>query len=75
METEQEALIHWFQPDQAPEAVFALADGQKAKAVYAYCNLHGLWKQNLEIAVGIQDVYKRQGPAGSGSGSASAEIS
>ena len=47
VETEQEALIHWFQPDQAPEAVFALADGQKAKAVYAYCNLHGLWKQNL----------------------------
>nr|WP_325305030.1 desulfoferrodoxin family protein [uncultured Dysosmobacter sp.] len=47
VETEQDALIHWFQPDQAPEAVFALADGQKAKAVYAYCNLHGLWKQDL----------------------------
>ena len=47
VETEQDALIHWFQPDQAPETVFALADGQKAKAVYAYCNLHGLWKQDL----------------------------
>ena len=25
----------------APEAVFALADGEKAEAVYEYCNLHG----------------------------------
>ena len=30
----------------APEAVFALAD-EKPVAVYAYCNLHGLWKQEL----------------------------
>ena len=28
----------------APEAKFALMDGDKVKAVYAYCNLHGLWK-------------------------------
>jgi superoxide reductase len=31
---------------KAPEAVFALAD-EKPIAVYAYCNLHGLWKQEL----------------------------
>ena len=31
----------------APEAVFALADGEKAVAVYEYCNLHGLWKTDL----------------------------
>ena len=31
---------------KAPEAVFALAD-EKPVAVYAYCNLHGLWKQEL----------------------------
>ena len=31
---------------KAPEAVFALAD-EKPLAVYAYCNLHGLWKQEL----------------------------
>lgn len=30
-----------------PEAVFALADGEKAEAVYEYCNLHGLWKAAL----------------------------
>ena len=32
--------------DKAPEAVFALAD-EKPVAVYAYCNLHGLWKQEF----------------------------
>ena len=47
VETDREALIHWFHPDEAPEAVFALAEGQTAKAVYAYCNLHGLWKKDL----------------------------
>lgn len=28
----------------APEAHFALADGDELVAAYAYCNLHGLWK-------------------------------
>ncbi|MBO6134275.1 MAG: desulfoferrodoxin [Lachnospiraceae bacterium] len=27
-----------------PKATFALVDGDKLKAAYAYCNLHGLWK-------------------------------
>ncbi|MBO5207622.1 MAG: desulfoferrodoxin [Clostridia bacterium] len=30
-------------PNEAPEATFHLAEGEKAIAVYAYCNLHGLW--------------------------------
>lgn len=29
---------------EAPEACFALCEGDEVKAVYAYCNLHGLWK-------------------------------
>ena len=29
--------------DGKPEAVFALADDEKAISVYEYCNLHGLW--------------------------------
>ena len=29
---------------EAPEAVFALVDGDEPVAAYAYCNLHGLWK-------------------------------
>jgi superoxide reductase len=32
----------------APEARFALQKGEKAVAVYAYCNLHGLWKADIE---------------------------
>ena len=30
----------------APEITFAL-ENEKAEAVYAYCNLHGLWKADL----------------------------
>lgn len=47
VETERDALVHWFHPGEAPEAVFALAEGQQVKAVYEYCNLHGLWKKDL----------------------------
>jgi superoxide reductase len=31
----------------APEAVFTLAEGERATCAYAYCNLHGLWKTAL----------------------------
>ncbi len=31
-------------PEDRPEAVFALAPGDSVEAVYAYCNLHSLWK-------------------------------
>ncbi len=31
---------------KAPAVTFALAD-EKAVAVYAYCNLHGLWKADI----------------------------
>lgn len=27
-----------------PEVCFALCEGDEVEAVYAYCNLHGLWK-------------------------------
>ena len=30
--------------DGAPEVTFALTEGDEVEAVYAYCNLHGLWK-------------------------------
>ncbi len=32
------------QPGQQPEVCFALCEGDEVQAVYAYCNLHGLWK-------------------------------
>ena len=31
-------------PDQEPKAEFALLPGDEVLAVYAYCNLHSLWK-------------------------------
>lgn len=33
--------------DVAPEAVFAVAEGDAPVAVYEYCNLHGLWVREL----------------------------
>ncbi len=33
-------------PDTAPEVTFALAD-EKPIAVYAWCNLHGLWRADV----------------------------
>ena len=31
-------------PGDKPQACFALCEGETVEAVYAYCNLHGLWK-------------------------------
>ena len=34
-------------PGQKPEVCFAICDCEEVEAVYAYCNLHGLWKKEL----------------------------
>ena len=31
-------------PGDAPKADFAILEGDEVEAVYAYCNLHSLWK-------------------------------
>ena len=31
-------------PGDEPKACFALCEGDEVEAVYAYCNLHSLWK-------------------------------
>ncbi|MGN1014937.1 MAG: desulfoferrodoxin family protein [Butyricicoccus sp.] len=31
-------------PGDAPKVCFALCEGDEVEAVYAYCNLHSLWK-------------------------------
>ena len=31
----------------SPEATFVLSDGETPKAVYEFCNLHGVWKKEL----------------------------
>lgn len=46
LKTENGGQRKCLNPGDAPEACFALC-GDKAIAVYAYCNLHGLWKTDL----------------------------
>lgn len=44
LETKQGCQVKYLSAGQKPEAAFALAQGDEVVAVYAYCNLHGLWK-------------------------------
>lgn len=44
LETKQGQQIKHLTPNDQPQAVFALAEGDEVVAAYAYCNLHGLWK-------------------------------
>ncbi len=46
VETENGGQRKAFKPGDEPNAVFNLGD-EKAVAVYAYCNLHGLWKTEI----------------------------
>jgi len=46
LETEKGGQIKYLKPEEAPSASFELKD-DKAVAVYAYCNLHGLWKTDI----------------------------
>lgn len=47
LETNQGVQEKHLDPAGKPEAVFALADGEKAVAAYEYCNLHGFWKATV----------------------------
>ena len=47
LETSHGAQVRWLQPTDAPAVSFVLAEGEAAKVVYAYCNLHGLWQKEL----------------------------
>lgn len=44
VETEQGYQVKYLKATDAPVCTFSLADGDQLVAVYAYCNLHGLWK-------------------------------
>ena len=46
VETENGGQLRYLTPGQAPKAVFELGS-EKPVAVYAYCNLHGLWMTKL----------------------------
>ena len=47
LETEQGVQRKELAAHAEPKAVFTLAEGDKAVAAYAYCNLHGLWKTEV----------------------------
>ncbi len=44
IETKQGNQRKELRPGEKPEVCFALCEGDEVEAVYAYCNLHGLWK-------------------------------
>ncbi len=46
LQTEHGGQRKCLKPGDLPEVTFAL-DNDKAVSVYAYCNLHGLWKTEL----------------------------
>ena len=44
LNTNQGVYRKQLNPGQEPVADFCLCDGEQVEEVYAYCNLHGLWK-------------------------------
>ena len=44
LKTKQTTQTKHLNPTDKPQAIFALAEGEKVEQVFAYCNLHGLWK-------------------------------
>lgn len=44
LETEQGTQRKALVPGEKPQAKFALCDGDRVIAAYAFCNLHNLWK-------------------------------
>lgn len=44
LKTKQGVQIKELKPEQKPSVCFALSDGDEVEEVYAYCNLHSLWK-------------------------------
>ena len=44
LQTKEGAELKRLKPNDKPEVVFNKNDGEEVVKVYAYCNLHGLWK-------------------------------
>lgn len=45
--TDKGYYLRKLNPEDEPEAVFYISNGEKAKEVYQYCNIHGLRKKEL----------------------------
>lgn len=48
LETKEGIQRKVLSPGIAPKAEFILSDSDEPVAVYAYCNLHGLWKADCK---------------------------
>lgn len=46
--TDKGGYFHFLKPGDVPQTVFPLLDGEVPLSVYAYCNLHGLWKKDVD---------------------------
>ena len=44
LQTKQGVQRKALTPNDPPSVCFTLCDGDEVEAVYAYCNLHSLWK-------------------------------
>lgn len=44
LQTKQGNQRKLLKPGQEPKVCFAICEGDEVEAVYAYCNLHSLWK-------------------------------
>lgn len=47
LETNSGYQLKYLYPEEEPIKTFALSKDEKIKAIYSYCNLHGLWKQEI----------------------------
>ena len=47
VETANGGQIQYLKPKETPQAVFCVCE-DKPLAVYAYCNIHGLWKTDVK---------------------------
>lgn len=48
LETSKGFQVKQLQPGEEPKADFAVVPGEEPVAVYEYCNLHGLWKADVQ---------------------------
>lgn len=45
VQTKKGFAVKRLEPGKEPKACFKICDCDEVEAVYAYCNLHGLWKK------------------------------
>ena len=45
LQTNAGSQIKYLQPNTKPEVSFSILDTETIESVYAYCNLHSLWKK------------------------------